>query len=144
MKPKEFIGKLDEARIVGAIARAERESSGEIRVWISEKKRADALEAAKERFAKLGMEKTKRRNAVLLYFAPACRQFALWGDTALHEKCGEAFWKIIVDGMTPFLKRGEYTEAVEYAVKEVGHVLAKHFPREPGDINELPDSVVRD
>ncbi|MDB6034073.1 MAG: hypothetical protein JWM16_4411, partial [Verrucomicrobiales bacterium] len=84
------------------------------------------------------------RNAVLIYFAPASRQFAIWGDTGVHEKCGDTFWKEIVAGMRPFLKEERYTEAVELAVKEVGEVLARHFPREPGDINELPDDLVRD
>ena len=57
MKPKEFISKLDEARIVAAIGKAETRSSGELRVWISDRKRDDALTAAKERFAKLGIHK---------------------------------------------------------------------------------------
>lgn len=144
MKPKEFISKLDEARIVNGIAEAEQRSSGEIRVWISERKRDNALEAARARFASLGMHKTRQRNAVLIYFAPVTRQFAIWGDEGVHAKCGEDFWKHIVEGMRPLLKQEKYTEAVELAVKEVGEVLARHFPREPGDINELPDSLVRD
>jgi uncharacterized membrane protein len=135
---------LEESRIVAAIASAEKRTSGEMRVWISEKERTDALAAAKERFVKLGMQKTKQRNAVLIYFAPASQQFAIWGDNAVHEKCGDTFWKSIATGMVPFLKEQKYTEAVEFAVKALGDVLARHFPREPGDINELPDQIVRD
>src|SRR4051812_21981507 len=133
MKPKDFIGKLDENHIVAAIAAAEKRTSGELRVWISEKERADALAAARERFAKLGMQKTKHRNAVLIYFAPVSRQFAIWGDTGVHEKCGDNFWKGIAAGMTRSLKEEKYTDAVVFAVKEVGEVLARHFPREPDD-----------
>jgi len=144
MKPKDFISRLEESRIVAAIAAAEKRTSGEMRVWISEKERTDALAAAKERFVKLGMQKTKHRNAVLIYFAPASQQFALWGDTGVHEKCGDNFWKSIATGMVPFLKEQKYTEAVEFAVKALGDVLARHFPREPGDINELPDQILRD
>ena len=144
MKAKEFVDNLDEARVVAAIAAAERKSSGEIRVYVSHRTRDDALEAAKARFNKLGMQKTRHRNGVLLYFAPMSRKFAVWGDKGVHEKCGEQFWKDIAEQMVPLLKEGRFTEAVEQAVKEVGEVLASHFPPEPDDRNELPDSIIRD
>ena len=43
MNPKDFITRLDENRIVAAIAAAEKRTSGELRVWVSEKERPDAL-----------------------------------------------------------------------------------------------------
>ena len=45
--------------------------------------------------------------------------------------------------MTAMLKQGRFTEAVVAAVQLVGEALARHFPREPGDKNELPDGVER-
>jgi len=144
MKPKHFIEKLDEARVVAAIARAERETSGEIRVYVSRKERHDALAAAKARFLALAMQKTRDRNAVLIYLVPRTHKFALWGDTGVHAKCGESFWTDVADKMIPLLKQNLLTEAVEHAVKEIGAILAEHFPRRPGDTNQLPDGVVRD
>src|SRR6266576_3046952 len=133
MNPKHFIEKLDEARIVSAIAAAERKSSGEIRVYISHQKRPDALAAAKARFQALGMQNTRDHNAILIYFAPESHQFALWGDIGVHEKCGEIFWTEIASGMATLLKSGKLTEAVEHAVNEAGAALARHFPRRPDD-----------
>jgi uncharacterized membrane protein len=144
MKPKEFIANLDEARIVAAIAAAERKTSGQICVYISRKKRLNPLAAAQIRFLRLGMHKTRQRNAVLLYFAPQQHRFAIWGDIGIHEKCGEAFWPELTAIMTPWLKKGELTQAIEDAIKKIGQVLAKHFPREPDDTNELPDTVRHD
>ena len=144
MKPDELIKKLDEPRIVQAIAAAERTTSGEIRVCVSQRRRDAALAAAQRRFLKNGMDRTQRRNAVLIFFVPRTRQFAVWGDTGVHEKCGEDFWRGIVVGMTPLLKEGRYTEAVIFAVEQVGEVLARHFPREPDDQNELPNRLVKD
>jgi len=43
--------------------------------------------------------------------------------------------------MTPLLQSGHLTEAIEQAIKRVGEVLAAHFPRQPGDGNELPDEL---
>ncbi len=124
MEPKHFVEKVDEARIAAAISEAERKSGGEIRVYVSHKKREDALAAARARFLRLGMAKTHHRSAVLIYFAPLTHKFALWGDVAAHEKCGETFWQAITAAMTPCLQKGHLNEAIEHAIKAVGDALA--------------------
>jgi uncharacterized membrane protein len=143
MKPTQFIDQLDDDQIVAAIVAAERKTSGEIRLYVSHRQREDALAAAKARFEKLGMTRTRHRNAVLIYFAPLTHKFAIWGDVGVDKKCGEEFWREIAARMTPLLKSGRFTEAAVLAVQNVGEVLARHFPREPGDKNELPDDVSR-
>jgi uncharacterized membrane protein len=144
MHPKEFINQLDETRIVSAIAEAERRSSGEIRVYVSHRKRTDPLAVAQKRFIKLGMTKTHHRNGVLIYLAPRTRQFAIVGDRGVHEKCGDDFWREVSAGMTDLLRQGKYTEAILEAIRRVGEVLGRHFPRDPDDQNELPNQIVRD
>jgi uncharacterized membrane protein len=144
MKPKEFIHKLDDNRVMAAIAEAERKSSGEIRVFVSNEKPPDALAAAEVQFLKLGMDKTRERNGVLIFFAPKIQQFAVVGDKEIHEKCGSDFWQQIASEITAHLKAGEFTEAVIDAVTHIGDVLAKHFPRSPDDRNELPNQIIRD
>ena len=144
MKPRELIEKLDDALIVEAIAAAERKTSGEIRVCVSHRRRDDALAAAQRRFQKLGMERTRQRNAVLIFFVPRTRQFAVWGDIGVHARCGDDFWSGIVGEMTPLLKEGRFTDSVVLAVRRMGELLASHFPPEPEDRNELPDKVVEE
>src|SRR5260221_4923010 len=131
MKPREFITQLDEAKIVAAIAEAERKTSGEIRVYISHKNREDALAAAHNRFLKLGMAKTRHRNAVLIYFAPLTHKFAIVGDTGIHEKCADTFWTRLADAMSEPLKRNLFTEAIIAAIEKVAAKPRKHFPAEP-------------
>jgi uncharacterized membrane protein len=144
MKPKHFLDQLDEARVLTAIAAAEQESSGEIRIYVSGERVVDSLAAAQIQFARLGMEKTQHRNAVLLFFAPKSQQFAIVGDTAIHEKCGPDYWRQISDEMTVLLKNGRFTEAVVEAITRMGDVLASHFPRTQGDRNELTDEIAGD
>jgi uncharacterized membrane protein len=105
---------------------------------------ADVLRAAELQFTKLGMAKTAERNGVLLFFAPACQQFAIVGDAGIHERCGQDFWHMIRDGLSEQLKKGLYTEAIVGAIGQVGEVLARHFPRQKSDRNELPDDIARD
>ena len=144
MKAKDFIAKLDDDKIVAAIADAEKKTSGEIRVYVSSREREDAMAAARARFAKLGMTKTRQRNGVLIYFVPLTQKFAIVGDTGIHEKCGQAFWDDVRDGMAQSLKQEQFTEAIILAVQKTGALLAKYFPPEPGDINELPNEVLKD
>jgi uncharacterized membrane protein len=144
MKHKEFLSQLDEAKIVQAIGDAERKSSGEIRVLVSRRQVEDALATAQREFVHFGMAKTRQRNGVLLYFAPLSQRFAIVGDTGVHERCGDAFWQEITTSMSGLLRKGEFTGAVLLAIQKVGDLLARHFPHEPDDQNELPDQIVRD
>ncbi|MGI8966646.1 MAG: TPM domain-containing protein [Limisphaerales bacterium] len=142
MKSKEFISQLDEEKIIAAISAAEKKTSGEIRVYISNKKREDALAFAQKRFVKLGMTRTRQRNGVLIYLAPAARKFAVVGDSGIHEKCGQTFWHETRDAMTDLLKQELYTEAIVMAVNEIGTLLSRHFPFRPGDTDELPNNII--
>lgn len=144
MKPNEFFKQLDDRRIVAAIAESERHTSGQIRVFISEKQVEDALVRAKARFLKLGMDKTRDRNAVLIYFAPRSHQFAVVGDEGVHARCGDAFWRQLTAAMSEALRHRQFTEAVVLAVEKCGALLAEHFPPDPDGGNELPDAVERD
>ena len=144
MNPQEFSNSLDEEKIVAAIGEAERKTSGQIRVYISHRNFPDALARARSRFTKLGMARTRQRNAVLLYLAPRTRVFAIVGDTGVHEKCGDAFWQEVAAQLSGDLKSGPPTDAVVRAVEKIGALLAAHFPPGSDDGNELADGIARD
>ena len=143
MKAKEFVEAVDEKAIAEAIADAEKRTSGEIRVFVNEGLVADPVKEAEKQFVILGMTATKRRNGVLIYFAPKSQKYAVLGDTAVHARCGQNFWQHITEKMTPLLKAGKFTEAILLAVREVGAALAREFPWEPGDRDELPNRIAR-
>ena len=145
MKTREFIQHFDDARIVEAIKDAESQTSGEIRVFVTYRRRkASIMDRAAARFEKLGMTATRDRNAVLLYFAPEERGFAIVGDTGIHEKCAAGFWEEIVRELGRQFSQGVFTEAVVDVIRKTGNVLALHFPRRPDDKDELPNTVLRD
>jgi uncharacterized membrane protein len=144
MNPGDFLQQLDDAQLVAAIASAERDTSGEIRIFISHRRRKDALAAAQRRFDKLGMRNTKYRNAVLLYLVPRTRSFAIVGDAGIHEKCGESFWKETSAELGENLRSLPLTDALVAAVKKVGNLLARHFPADPDNRNELSNEIFHD
>jgi uncharacterized membrane protein len=132
---------IDQARVVAAISAAELKTSGEIRVLLARSKAADPVAAAQRHFERLGMTQTKERNGVLIFLAPRSHTFAVLGDTAIHEKCGDAFWTELAAAMTEHFKRGDFTAGLEHGITRAGALLAGHFPRSPDDVNELPDEI---
>ncbi len=133
---------FDRIQIQRAIAAAERETSGEIRVVVYPEAIADPVATAKSEFARLGMHRTRHRNAVLILIAPASRGYAIYVDESVHQQCGETFWNEVALAMASDFKRGAFTEGVVHAVRRAGEVLARHFPPGPDDRNELPDDVI--
>ena len=144
MHPKEFLQQLDEKRIVETIAQAESTTSGEIRIFISHRKRPDALAAAQARFDQLGMRNTRHRNAVLIYLVPRSRAFAIVGDKGIHEKCGDDFWNETTRELGQNLRAGSVTDALVCAVQKVGSLLSQHFPDDPENRNELSNEILHD
>lgn len=136
-----FFSKLDNDRIVAAIAEAEEKSSGEIRIHVTRRRPEDLEARARRRFELLGMTKTAERNGVLFYIAPTVRRFQILGDAGIHEKCGPDFWKEVASEMEDSFRRGEFTEGIVRGIEHVGEVLARNFPRSATDRDELPDTI---
>jgi uncharacterized membrane protein len=145
MRSKEFIGRLDHDRIVNAIRDGESRTSGEIRVYVHRGKlKSEVVEMAKQRFLRLGMEKTAARNGVLIFVAPRVHQFAVIGDEGIHRRCGDVLWQSVVEKMRNHFRSEHFSDAILEAIQELGEVLSKYFPRSAGDANELPDAVIGD
>jgi uncharacterized membrane protein len=144
MKAREFLTKLQHDAIVRAIGEAEAVTSGEIRLFVSRKEPEDAVAAAQAAFEHLGMHKTKERNGVLLFVAPRARKFAIIGDKGVHERCGDAFWQEVAQEMSSHFRKGDFTEGILHGIRRAGRLLAQHFPRHPGDKNQLPDEIAHD
>ena len=143
MRSKEFLGKLDHDRIVQAIRAVEEKTSGEIRVFLQRGKlKSDALPVAQQRFQRLEMHKTAARNGVLIFVAPRAQKFAVVGDVGIHDKCGNDLWQRVVEKMGEHFRNERFSDALVDAITELGGVLAAHFPRKPGDANELPDALI--
>jgi uncharacterized membrane protein len=108
---------------------------------VTHRKPKDLEERARRRFHLLGMTKTAERNGVLFYIAPRARQFQILGDSGVHEKCGDDFWKEVAAEMEGSFRRGEFTEGILRGIEKVGEVLARHFPHSAHDRDELPDTI---
>jgi len=135
----------DKQMLVQAIQAAEKNTSGEIRVFVetSIPKKQDALQRATEIFFKNKMNETKDRNGVLVYVAVSDKKLAIYGDQQIHEKVGVEFWYQQVQEMTGHFKQAHYVDGMVAVIDAVGHALKDHFPYDRvTDENELSDEIM--
>lgn len=129
MHPKEFKERLHHENLVTAIREAEEKTSGEIRVIVSRKHVEAPVTEAQKEFMRLGMGNSPQHNGVLIFVAPRAHKFAVIGDQAVHEKCGDVFWRELAEAMTGYFRKSEFTEGIIHGVKKAGELLAEHFPK---------------
>ncbi|NPA43796.1 MAG: TPM domain-containing protein [Chlorobi bacterium] len=138
---RHFISDEQEQLILDAIGRAEKNTSGEIRVHLQRNKPGDVLMNAVETFEALGMHRTALRNAILFYIDIDRKEFAVIGDKGIHEKVGPEFWIRLTERLKEAFSRGDYAGGLIRAIEEAGRRLKEHFPYRPDDVNELPDDI---
>lgn len=134
----------DEERIVNAIRVAEKNTSGEVRVYVESHCRfVNPVDRAIEVFFGLKMDKTDEHNGVLVYVALKDRQLAIYGDEGIHKKVGVEFWQTAVQKMLQQIKQEDHISGICSAIISIGETLQKEFPYQPNDDkNELPDEIV--
>ncbi|MDD5570815.1 MAG: TPM domain-containing protein [Bacteroidales bacterium] len=137
-----FFTEEQKALIAEAIARAERETSGEIRLHIDSHCKGDVLDNAAYIFAKLKMHKTKLRNGVLFYLAVNNKKFAILGDAGINAVVPKNFWNDVKDKVISNFKEEKYTEGLIAGIEMAGYKLKEFFPYKEGeDKNELSDDI---
>lgn len=143
-KKKDFFSASEKEQIVEAIRMAEKETSGEVRVFVESKNAfVDPIDRAKEIFYKLKMQDTEHRNAVLLYIAVKDKQLALFADEGIYSKAGADYWNNAVGNMLAQFTSENISNGIEQCIKQIGETLKEKFPYSPtDDKNELPDEIV--
>lgn len=143
---KKLFSQEDLKTIADAIGEAEKNTSGEIRVSIRQKRgwreRKIPLEQlAQKEFYTLGMIKTKDRTGILIFLLLQDRRFHIFADEGIHTKVEEGTWETIAKEMSEHFFQQKFRDGVIHGVQSVGAVLAKYFPPRPGDTDELSNEV---
>ncbi len=141
MSAKKFFTAEQQKSIQDAIANAELNTSGEIRVHIDDDCKEDVLDKAAKIFHKLKMNKTELRNGVLFYLAVNDRKFAILGDKGINDKVAADFWDTVKVLMFDHFKQKQFTEGLCNGIELAGEKLKMHFPLQSNDTNELDNEV---
>ena len=142
MKAADYFTDERLAEIGAAIKKAEKTTSGEIRLYVEDKCEEHVLDHAAFLFGELKMHKTELRNGVLFYLAAQDHKFAILGDAGINTKVEKGFWDHIKEEMVKHFKDGRFAEGLEKGIAMAGEALAEHFPYQKGDVNELSDDII--
>ena len=141
MSTKKFFSEKQKQVVQQAIAKAELNTSGEIRVHIEDKCKEEALDRAASVFHQLKMDATALRNGVLFFLAVDDHKFAILGDKGINEKVPSDFWNHIKDEMLLNFKEHKFTEGLCKGIEMAGEKLKEYFPLLTSDTNELSNDV---
>lgn len=142
-KQRQFFDAEEQQRMVQAVQEAERNTSGEVRVFVESRcKYVDAVERAKEIFFSLKMEQTKDRNAVLFYIAIDDHQLALFADEGIYQRLGAEYWNKEVKVIVGEFTKNDIIGGICKCITDIGNALKEQFPYETSDRNELPDEII--
>ncbi len=140
-KVEAFLTPEEEQEIVEAIRKAEKNTSGEIRVHIEPTTKKDHYERAREVFQELEMDKTRDANGVLIYIAVLDRTFVIYGDQGINEVVPETFWNDTKEVIQGHFKQGRFKQGIVEGILKAGEELKEHFPYRSDDKNELSNEV---
>ncbi|MFU7529450.1 TPM domain-containing protein [Qipengyuania sp. ASV99] len=92
---------------------------------------------------KVGAERrTTGRTGVLIYLSMREHRAEIVADETIAEKVNAEVWGEAMGDMLAEIRRGRIAEGMAAGVRDVGFVLAQHFPRGDDDKNELPDRLI--
>ena len=136
-----FFSKEEKAQLKATIGEAELNTSGEIRLHLDNRCKADVLDVAAAWFEKLEMHKTEQRNGVLFYLAVRDHKFAILGDAGINAVTADDFWDLIKEEMLSAFKEGNFASGLTKGITMAGEQLKAHFPYQSDDVNELSDEI---
>lgn len=146
LKVKDIFTKEDLRKISDKIQEIEKNTSGEIRVSIREKRsllehKLTLFDMAVKEFYRLGMDKTRDRTGVLIYILLSERKIQIVADKGINDKVENATWQKIAESIAENFKTGKYLDGIIKGLEQIGEVLTQHFPIKPDDTNELQNNV---
>ena len=141
MSVENFFSAEEKQSLLDAIAQAELNTSGEIRLHMEGNCKIDVLDRAAYVFEKLEMHKTDQRNGVLFYLAVHDRKFAILGDAGINKLVPLNFWDVIKETMLSYFKEGKFVDGLSKGILMAGEQLKANFPFQKEDVNELSDEI---
>ena len=92
---------------------------------------------------KVGAERrTTGRTGVLIYLSMREHRAEIVADESIAAKVPAEVWGEAMGDMLAHIRQGRLAEGLAVGIRDVGHVLAEHFPRGADDVNELPDRLI--
>ena len=101
-----------------------------------------ARRAALAQFMAHGVHLTSARTGVLIYVSLLPRRIEILADAGIHAKVGQDIWDKAVALLAAEARTGRLSDGLTHAIRDLGALLAAHFPRTQETRNELPNRVI--
>lgn len=138
---REMFSEHDLEELHQAVARAEKLTSGEIKLDFEFDVQQDPLIHASRIFQALGLSNTAERNAVLIVLFLSDHKFAILGDEGIHRRVPPYFWDSVRSKMEEQFRSGNFKQGLLVGVEELAQKLAAFFPRSKEDRNEVSNEI---
>ena len=103
-------------------------------------------EAVRERavraFYEKGLYRTRHETGILVFISIFEHKVWILGDRGINARIPAESWQQLVQSLTAGIREGQACEALCSVISRCGEELARHFPRESDDSNELQDEVL--
>jgi len=137
------------AAIEAAITATERLHSGEIRVVLETRLDADDLwrgttprERAIALFAQHRVWDTELDNGVLIYVLMADRDVEIVADRGFNGRVTAQQWDEVCRTIEGGFRRGDFVPGLQAGIAAAGELIARHYPWQASDRNELPNAPI--
>ena len=144
-----FLNPEEVQRINATIALAEKSTAGEIKPLVVQDSssfpgdvKERTLTRANAEFFIEGLDHTTGHTGILIMISLEERRVEVRAGKSISEFYDQKRWKVVVDTITSGIKKGDAAEGICDAIIMVGRILSKHFPIQPGDVNEIPDTII--
>ena len=116
----------------------------ELKLPFAGKRRIEEVvqERAFRTFFEKQLYKTKDETGILIFLSELEHKVWILGDRGINEKIPAQEWQEIADTITTGIREGRACQSLCAAIDRCGRLLAKHFPRQADDLNELSDDLI--
>ena len=88
------------------------------------------------------MYRTRDETGILIFVSVFEHRVWVLADRGINAKVDPGQWDSIVAHIVSGIKDGRQADAICEAVKEVGGILARHFPVKADDVDELDNLII--
>lgn len=86
--------------------------------------------------------RTTGHTGVLIYLSMREHRAEIVADESIAAQVPAEVWGEAMGDMLALIRKGAVAEGLAVGIRDVGFVLAQHFPRVSEDVNELPDRLI--
>jgi hypothetical protein len=136
-------------RVGEAIRESEKSHDGELRFAVEAGldvlpllKGVTPRQRAVDVFSMLRVWDTERNSGVLIYVQLVDRRIEIVADRGISAKVDQGAWDAICRSMEESFRAGRFEEGALQGIRAISQLLARHFPPNGSNPDELPDQPV--